>query len=351
MPENPPSAIPHPQFSIIIPCHNRADLLHLCLQSVTRHAPAATEVIVVDDASNGASASRMAGNFPGTTVVRFRRRRGFCAAANAGIRAARSPIIELLNDDTEVTSGWAEPALLRFRDPQVAAVAPLVLHYPEKESQPLTIDSAGDRYYLGGVAGKRGHGQFLGPDYLQPCRVFGASASSAFYRREALLGVGAFAENFGAYFEDIDLAFRLNRAGYKTVYEPASRVFHRGSASHGLPRRRLLEQQSHNEERVFWRNFPACALARALPRHLAVLVAKAWRRWHEGNLTPFLCGRLRLLAEGPALIRHRRQLQGSSLDVSDWQVEPHFWGQSPAPAHKTALNPPQLRAHFSSASV
>src|SRR5207237_1037429 len=136
--------------------------------------------------------------------------------------------------------------------------------------------------YLGGVAGKRGHGRPPDAALLEPRLVFGASASSAFYRRDALLRVGAFPEDFGAYFEDVDVAFRLQRAGYRAAYEPAARVLHRVSASYGKPRRRLLERQSCNEERVFWRNLPGRALARALPLHAAVLAAKAWRRWREG---------------------------------------------------------------------
>jgi GT2 family glycosyltransferase len=157
--------------------------------------------------------------------------------------------------------------------------------------------------------------------------VFGASGSSAFYRREALLQVGGFPEAFGAYFEDVDLAFRLHRAGYAVVYEPASRVYHHGSASYGRPRQRLLEGQSRNEERVFWRNLPGRALLRALPAHLAVLAAKAWRRWHEGNLRPFLCGRLRLLGELPALVEHRRWLRrlGPAKPLAEWEVEQRYW--------------------------
>src|SRR5439155_13214777 len=115
--------------------------------------------------------------------------------------------------------------------------------------------------------------------HLPPRTVFGAGASSAFYRRTALLRGGAFPESFGAYFEDVDLAFRLQRAGYRAVFEPAARVLHRVSASYGPPRRKLVEQQSCNEERVFWRNLPGRALVRALSRQLAVLAAKAWRRW------------------------------------------------------------------------
>lgn len=315
-----------PCLSIVIPSHNRADLLRLCLASVRRHAPANTEILVVDDASPDHAVSRMAGAFAEVRVLRLDRRRGFCAAVNAGIRAIHHPIVELLNDDTEVSVGWAEAAVNHFADPRVAAVAPLVLQgSPAKETP--RIDSAGDRYFAGGVAGKRGHGQPLNAAYLQGGEVFGASASSAFYRRDALLDVGAFPEEFGAYFEDVDVSFRLHWAGYRIVYESASRVWHRVSASHGRPARRLLEQQSRNEERVFWRNLPNRDLLRALPWHAAVLAGKAYRRWREGELTPFLLGRLRMLGEMPNMLRHRRQLRKRAIhpDAADWGVEARFW--------------------------
>jgi GT2 family glycosyltransferase len=310
-------------LSVIIPSYNRPDLLRHCLASVVRCAPADTEVLVVDDGSPGAQASAVAADFAAVRALRLPRRAGFCISANAGIAAATGEVVELLNDDTEVTPGWANAALACFADPAVGAVAPLVLYWPDG----ARVDSAGDRYYLGGVAAKRGHGAALVEVDLRRGPVFGASASSAFYRRSALRAVGALPETFGAYFEDVDLAFRLQRTGYRAVFEPAARVLHRVSASYGRPQRRLLEQQSCNEERVFWRNLPGRALVRALPRHLAVLAAKAWRRWQDGTLTPFVCGRLRLLGEIPALLRHRRQLRrlGPAADVAAWQVEARYW--------------------------
>ncbi len=321
------------ELSVVIPSHNRPDLLRACLASITRHAPAGTEVLVIDDGSPGASVSAAAAEFPHVRCLRWPRRRGFCAAANAGIEAATAPLVELLNDDTEVESGWAAAALAHFAEPAIAAVAPLVLRW-DGAGEATDIDSAGDRYFRGGVAGKRGHGEAVGPAYLRPCRVFGASASSAFYRRDLLRRVGAFPERFGAYFEDVDLSFRLHRAGGEVVFEPSSRVRHRLSASYGRPRRRLLEQQSRNEELVFWRNLPSRDLARALPLHLAVLAAKAWRRWGEGNLAPFLAGRLSVLTEMPEVVRQRRRLRqlGRDEDVSRWGVERHFWG-SPRTLH------------------
>src|SRR5262249_8405493 len=135
-----------------------------------------------------------------------------------------------------------------------------------------------------------------------------------------------------------DLSFRLHWAGYRVRFEPRSRVFHHVSSSYARTGRRLLEQQSRNEERVFWRNLPAGALWRTVPRHLAVLAGKALRRFDEGTLSPFLAGRLRVLTEIPQLVRHRRWLRRLAeerapasenpirqpLDFRAWRIDWHF---------------------------
>jgi GT2 family glycosyltransferase len=302
-----------PPLSVVIPSHSRADLLALCLRSVTRFAPPGTEVVVVDDGSPDGVVSDVASAFPATRVVRLPRRSGFCVAANAGVAAAAAPVVELLNDDAEVTAGWAEAALRWFADGRTSAVAPLVLqNEPTRLARglPPRIDSAGDEYDPGGYARKRGHGQLLQSPERQrrvssppsltlraltnPGPVWGASATAAFYRRDALLAAGGFPEHFGAYFEDVDLSFRLRRLGFEVWYDPASVVWHRVSSSYGKrPGRRVLEQQSCNEERVFWRNVRGRDRLRYLPRHAAVLAGKALRRLGEGTLVPWAVGRLR----------------------------------------------------------
>jgi GT2 family glycosyltransferase len=295
-----------PPLSVVIPSHNRTDLLTLCLRSVAQHTPAGTEVIVVDDASPGGAVGATARAYPSVRVIRLPRRGGFCAASNTGVRAARAAVVELLNDDTEVTAGWAEAALACFADPRVAAVAPLVLRWPGHTDRPI-LDSAGDDYDLGGFARKRGYGDPLRPAHLSRREVFGASGSSAFYRRDLLRRVGAFPLSFGAYFEDVDLSFRLRRVG-TVVFEPRSRVLHRGGESYGPASRRLVERQSCNEERVFWRNLPPDLLLRSLPRHAAVLAGKLVRRWIEGTTLPWAFGRLRAWSEVVACRRHARFL-------------------------------------------
>jgi GT2 family glycosyltransferase len=320
LPSVPHSALraPRSELSIVIPSHSRPDLLRFCLASVARFAPPSTEVIVVDDGSQDACVSRAADEFPGVKVVRRLRAGGFCVAANAGIAVASAPVVELLNDDAEVTEDWASAALTWFADERIAAVAPLVLQNDSARRErglPPLIDTAGDEYDFGGFAVKRGHGleyrrgeeDTSTPSPLLPFTpspllfraglVWGVSAAAAFYRRDALIQAGGFPEHFGAYFEDVDLSFRLRRLGFEIVYEPRAVVWHCVSGSYGrTPSRRTLERQSCNEERVFWRNVRGRQLVRSLPRHAAVLAGKALKRWQEGTLLPWLLGRLRAVA-------------------------------------------------------
>jgi len=282
-----------PSLSIVIPSAMRADLLARCLSSVVGYAPGQTEIIVVDDGSPDGIASDVACRFHGVRVLRLPQTAGFCIAANVGIASATGEVVELLNDDTEVTPGWATAALARFERKDTVAVAPLVLQLSPDRSNVL-IDSAGDEYDYGGFARKRFHDQPLTAEngaVREAKPVWGASASAAFYRREALVAAGMFPPDFGAYFEDVDLAHRLQPFG-TTWFEPGCTVWHRVSSSYGRAQNAaLLEQQSRNEERVFWRNVTGMRLLANLPRHVAVLVAKAAKRWQEGQFSPWISGR------------------------------------------------------------
>ena len=285
------------KLSIVIPSYARADLLQLCLQSVTTFAPARTEILVVDDCSRDAIISRTAELFTGVRVLRLPKRSGFCIAANAGIAATTGEVVELLNDDTEVTAGWADAAVRWFDDAKIGAVAPLVLQNDpvrHRRELPPLIDSAGDEYDRGGFARKRDHGSVNCRQVPGP--VWGVSASAGFYRRTALVDAGCFPHDFGAYFEDVDLSFRVRKQGHEIWHDPASVVWHRVSASYGRkPSRRVLELQSCNEERVFWRNMRGADRVRNLPRHVAVLLGKAARRLSEGTFSPWITGRVRAM--------------------------------------------------------
>jgi GT2 family glycosyltransferase len=310
---------------VVIPSYNGRHLLETCLASVIRHRPAAPriEVIVADDGSTDDTPGWLSETHPDVRLVRLVRNRGFCAAANVGIEAARGEFLQLLNNDTEVTAGWIEAGLAPFSDPKVGSVAPLVL----VRSDPSRVDSAGDSYALVGWPSKRGHGQEARRWLDHPADpVFGASGSSAFYRTEALRRVGAFDPSFGSYYEDVDLAFRLRWAGYGCVFAPTCRILHEVSASYDHARPALQRRMARNAEILFWTDLPASWLVAAVVPHLAFVVAQGLLRLARGRARPFVLGKLDAAWELPRLIGRRRLRTDLARTLG---AAPHFplkWG-------------------------
>ena len=306
-------------LSIVIPTFNGRRHLERCLPSVVRHAPWGTQILVVDDASTDDTAAWVCRHFPGVELVALAENRGFVGAVNEGIRRARGDVVELLNNDTEVCPGWAEPCLRWFTDPTVGSVAPLVLRMDE----PHVIDSAGMGYHACGWAYNRGLNRPLGSEYESPCEVFGASGSAGFYRRAALEKTGPLLPELGAYFEDTDLAFRLRWAGFRCVYEPAGRVLHQGSATYGQASPRVTRLIARNEELVFWMNLPLSALLLALIPHAAFNAVRLFRKLPTARLMPFLAGKWEALAAWRTIMRQRRQLRALA-HASARPVDLHF---------------------------
>lgn len=288
-------------LAIVIPSHSQIECLSRCLRLLEEHGHPSTQVIVVDDGSQGAAVSACARQFKINQIIRNEMPLGFCKAANIGLAHAEKPIVQLLNDDAWVTKGWADKVLPKFSDPKIGAVAPLVMMDDQDTNR---LDSAGDRYNLAGIVAKRGHGLSVGTQkgkLFKTTRgrwVLGASASSAFYRLNALRQVAFLDESFGAYFEDVDLSFRLNKAGWRVWHEPQSLIFHGVSSSYGrTPKPEVLRMQSRNEERLFWRHLPAPWIFAALPVHFLALCAKALKNWQRGTMNSFFQGKMEAWAE------------------------------------------------------
>jgi len=308
--------------SVVIPTYNGRELLERCLASIVRHRPAdpmlEIEIIVADDASTDGTDEWLATAHPEVRLVRLERNQGFCAAANAGIAAARGRFIQLLNNDTKVAGGWIEAGLAPFADAAVGSVAPLVL----VRSDPARVDSAGDAYTLAGWPIKRGHGQPAALFASRPIEeVFGASGSSAFYRADALRRTGGFDPLLGSYYEDVDLAFRLRWAGYRCLFTPGCLVHHDVSATYDHKSPALQRRMARNAEIVFWANLPPRLLARALLPHLALLAVQALWRLARGRLSAFLLGKCDAIRSWPE-IKARRRLRAELAHGAG--SRPHF---------------------------
>ena len=121
---------------------------------------------------------------------------------NTGIRAADTPYVILLNNDTEADEYYvAEMVRAIERSPKIFSVSSrmIQMYHPE------LMDDAGDMYCILGWAYQRGVGQSV-RKYSHSRRVFSACAGAAIYRREVFEKIGYFDEMHFAYLEDLDVA-------------------------------------------------------------------------------------------------------------------------------------------------
>jgi len=304
--------------SIIIPVHRASEDVRECLASLrTSGDIAAAHVVVIDDFSDDGTAEMVEQDFPDVTLVRRPTNGGFASAVNTGMARvpAASRFVALLNSDTTVEAGWLASAIEAMEgDESVGVVAPrIVLH-----EDPNTIDSAGQGYTIAGWAYRRGHGSRFGPPFDRPERVFGATGCAAVFRRSALGDQPmVFRDDFVCYYEDTDLAFRLQRAGWGCLYVPDSVVRHKVSRSYDARPAARAYHVSRNLEVVFWEQVPGRLLWRAACVHLLFTLLHATRTTLQRHPLAYALGKLAFLRSAPEAWRHRRQRQAGH-DVDQW---------------------------------
>ncbi len=231
---------------------NRKELLRACLRSLQRQKDVSFETIVVDNGSTDGSAGVAEAEF-GAQVIRNPENRGFCAANNQGIRAARGDFVALLNNDAEAEPGWLAAlygACSRASDVGMAASKVLVWEDPGR------IDKAGHLIFPDGQNRGRGAGM---PDQGQFDReeeVLWPDGSAALYRKTMLDEIGGFDEDFFAYGDDAELGLRARIAGWRCIYTPKAVVRHHRGATLGKDSARRLELIERNRVLLALKLFP-----------------------------------------------------------------------------------------------
>jgi GT2 family glycosyltransferase len=217
---------------------------------------------------------------------------------------ARGDLVALVNNDAAPDPDWCEQAVRPFADPAVGSVATRLVLF----DQPDTIDSAGDAYTTVGEAYKRLDGE-ADPGTLTPGPTFSACAGAAVYRRTALDSCGGIDPGLEAYYDDVDLGFRLRLAGWTCVYAPAARCRHRVSASYGRGSWRQLFLASRNAAWVYWSDMPGRLLLLGLPGHVVFFALRCLSRLGHGGLLPFLAGKAAAARDVRGLLARRRRVQ------------------------------------------
>lgn len=223
-----------PSLTIAICTKDRTALLARCLQSIqallTKASDLSWEILVVDNGPSDGQTRELVDNQPSVRYV-CEPRPGLDFARNRALREACGTLIAFLDDDVMVDAGWLAGLEEAWREnPDAAAFTGLVLPAAlQTEAQILFEQRGGFRRGFNKV---RYHGQRWPDNPLYPCGagIFGAGANMAF-RRDVLLELGGFDEalDTGAPLPgggDLDMFYRVIRAGYPLVYEPRFLVFH-----------------------------------------------------------------------------------------------------------------------------
>ncbi len=272
------------QLSIIVPLVHAPQLFEDTLVSVLENRPAGCEVLVVHPGdyedpyglSDEVRFISVAPTADGNSMV------------NAAARAAAGRILHLLQPGVLAKDGWTDAAMLRFRDPEMAAVAPLVLD-ARNHNRVLV---AGLRYSPGGRVILQGAGTRFGKaERTLRDEITGPTRMAAFYRRSAFLALEGFCPHAGPWLADIDLGLCMRRLGYGCELERRSMVT--GFEEYITPPLSFLT--GRQAEQVFWRHRHHSRGSLSLPAHVAEVFSAVLTRPHRASTYTHLVGRLSAL--------------------------------------------------------
>lgn len=300
--------LPSPLVSVILVSWNSAEHLPHCLDSLSQQTFGNFEIIIVDNGSADPGMEGLEQNYPGLDLrmERLASNQGFAVANNIGARLARGTWLALLNADAFPKPDWLEKLLdAAYRRPEFTFFSSRQLQY----AQPDFLDGTGDEYHISGLAWRRFYNHPAQRYGLQEEEVFSACAAAAIYNREDFLQVGGFDESYFAYFEDVDLSFRLRLAGGRCLYVPEAEVCHVGSASAGKTSDFVMYHGHRNLVWTFFKNMPGSLFWWYLPLHIGMNFFFGISFLLKGKGSAVLRAKLDAFYRLPAIIRKRRQIQ------------------------------------------
>lgn len=220
--------------SIITVNFNQPQVTIDFLKSVSENSSSdEVEVIVVDNGSDEDHGESYKNIYPGLIYIRSERNLGFAGGNNLGIKVAKGEYLLLLNNDTEISQNLVNTLICEFeQNPEIGLLSPLILYF----DQPEIIQYAGftNMNYLtcrnkgiGSMETNRGQ-------YSSDSRETGYCHGAAMMcRKKDLETVGAMADQFFLYYEELDWCEKFKKAGKKIWFTGRTRIYHKESMSVG----------------------------------------------------------------------------------------------------------------------
>jgi GT2 family glycosyltransferase len=346
----PPSGAGSPDVSILIATCDRRELLEACLESLASLEldGVRAEVVVFDNGSRDGTADWLAARQPAVRVMASPDNVGFAAANNRAAEAARAPLLCLVNNDMRFDRRFLHELLAAQRASGAACVGATIL-----SADGARFEFDGGAMSFDGHAVPLRHGAPLGEKETSraPFATLFACGGAMLIARDAFRSAGGFDEDYFAYFEDVDLGWRLWVLGERCVQAPGALCYHREHGSEALlaPGRRL-ELLEQNALLTIYKNYEPERGERVLRCALALLAERA--RCEPARAAACERGLQGALRALPAAERRRQEI-AVRRRRGDAQIAPLFrepW-RPPIAGEAYAARQRELAALFAAADL
>ncbi len=314
---------------IVIPNWNGKDLLGPNLDSVLAQSIGA-HVVVVDNGSSDGSQQFVKENYSRVELIELDENYGFTGGVNAGIELAMkngAEFVVLFNNDAVAEKLWLEKLVTTAQaHPEVGIVTSKFMLMDKKH-----LDSTGDFYTTWGLPFPRGRNELDESRYDNKQEVFGASGGASLYRAKMLEEIGLFDQDFFAYFEDVDMSFRAQLAGWKVRFESTAIAYHHRGATSSKLGDFARYHSSKNFMLTYAKNMPSKLYWKYLP-----LFSLQLARWFvtsllRGKVIAFLKGVFAAIGQHPRTVKKRGQIQASRKVPVEYIDSILYHGRPPRP--------------------
>ncbi len=294
-----------PSATVIIVAYESGAFLQPCVDALAAQTFHEFEAVIADNGSSDGSVQELRLPDDRFRILSLGRNTGFAVANNLAAAHSSAGFLVLLNPDAVPEPTWLETLITKAQTaPDIASVGSL----QRRLDDPQVLDGVGDVWHVAGLAWRAGEGH---PAASAPGdgEIFGPCGAAALYRRDIFVALGGFDERFFCYCEDVDLAFRLRTAGYRSVRASGAVVRHAGSGISGRRSDFTLYHGHRNRIWTFVKNTPGVWFWLLLPYHLAFNALYLGSALKRGIFPPVWRAYVAAAKGLPSIWRARRELK------------------------------------------
>lgn len=262
-----------PRCSIVILNYNGLHHLDKCFETLRAldYPEDRVEVILVDNGSVDGSVEAMQTRHGWVRLIVNERNVGFSGGCNQGARAAKdADVLVFLNNDMRVEPAWLRELVGPLVRGECSATTAKMLSWDGKK-----MNSAGGGMNFHGIGIQKGYLEDPGPRFDRPARSLFACGGAMAIHARVFDDVGGFDEEFFAYYEDVDLGWRLWVLGHEIHYVPSAVCYHHhSSTSRTFPVETIRLLAVRNPVLACFKNYGQENLAKVLPAQLALAMRR-----------------------------------------------------------------------------